>query len=538
MKTNAWNFREFCEQHSVSCQQLVISGLGSTVVFMISISGLMGIMFQIPWLYNWGVERAAMSVGVMYSFIMLASGFLIQLFHPKLPGRGQKFALTVLYLLPFLLSIGELSDLWRTGAEISIQDYLLPEDPLSGRISFYSALGILMASVGGLLNVMTPRRFWQMMGIGLFLVNLGMFTLVENVGPYSVFRFLIAVPSSVGMLAMGVSMIFFPKRESIIGYTLFSNRSTLIYTLFLLVLWGSLIIWQAGVGTLGTAPLDFHANPAHNMVILDEMLQVIFTTILLSFGLYILGLLDKNSNLMRQYQNVVKRYSMLAATLSHDMKAPIQTEISAVEMLLEGAFGERISEERVRRMLNSLNENNRMELELVLNLVDLMRFDIHEERFQPEPLELDLLLEGVVRELLPMAMRKDQKLTFEKNISSGTMLTADPMGLKRILHNLINNAIRHIQTGGTIEVSVSLDERGDYRFRVRDNGPGIPVEIQSRLFTPLSPDRNTASGTGLGLFIASQIVGQHGGRIWCESELGQGATFYFTIPAQPLSAVA
>jgi hypothetical protein len=108
--------------------------------------------------------------------------------------------------------------------------------------------------------------------------------------------------------------------------------------------------------------------------------------------------------------------------------------------------------------------------------------------------------------------------------------------VRQILTNLIDNAIKFTQHGGSVWVGAEVDpdDAGFLRFRVRDTGAGIRPEHRELIFERLAQVsdqyRSSREGLGLGLYIARELVTQHGGRIWVESELGVGSTFWFTLP--------
>ena len=109
-------------------------------------------------------------------------------------------------------------------------------------------------------------------------------------------------------------------------------------------------------------------------------------------------------------------------------------------------------------------------------------------------------------------------------------LDGDPDLLTRILVNLLSNAVKYVQDGGRIAVGVQADDEV-FRFSVIDNGPGIPPESQDDVFELFSRGQSKrVSGAGIGLAFCKLAVNAHGGRIWVESELGAGCSFYFTIP--------
>jgi signal transduction histidine kinase len=103
--------------------------------------------------------------------------------------------------------------------------------------------------------------------------------------------------------------------------------------------------------------------------------------------------------------------------------------------------------------------------------------------------------------------------------------------IRQVFANLIENAVkfRSLERGLRIEVGCE-EERGFYRFHVRDNGIGILPQYQEQIFEPFRQLDRGIEGVGMGLALVKRIVEHHGGRLWVESELGKGSTFYFTIP--------
>ena len=110
---------------------------------------------------------------------------------------------------------------------------------------------------------------------------------------------------------------------------------------------------------------------------------------------------------------------------------------------------------------------------------------------------------------------------------------ADVMRLERILHNLLENAVKYSPDGGYIRVTAKMDS-DHLVIGVSDQGVGISQQDQARLFAPFERLENSrierVKGVGLGLLVCRRLVEAHGGRIWVESELGKGSTFFFTLP--------
>jgi chemotaxis family two-component system sensor kinase Cph1 len=132
------------------------------------------------------------------------------------------------------------------------------------------------------------------------------------------------------------------------------------------------------------------------------------------------------------------------------------------------------------------------------------------------------------------AAREEARATITQDAMP--VLTADGLQLAHVFQNLIGNAIKFRRTGEAPEIHVGAQRaEGCWMFSVRDNGIGIDPQFSDRIFEIFQRLHSRASyaGTGIGLAICRKIVECHGGRVWVESQLGKGSTFYFTIPDIP-----
>jgi len=138
---------------------------------------------------------------------------------------------------------------------------------------------------------------------------------------------------------------------------------------------------------------------------------------------------------------------------------------------------------------------------------------------------------------LPLALDKGIQLaqSIDKTV---TGIDCEKVRLIQILSNLVGNAIKFTPPGGHVSIHVTIVDE-ETLFWVRDSGPGIPPEQLARVFDRYWQDQNTArEGVGLGLAIAQGLVEAHGGRIWAESQPGDGSTFFFTLPVPGYKARA
>ena len=160
-------------------------------------------------------------------------------------------------------------------------------------------------------------------------------------------------------------------------------------------------------------------------------------------------------------------------------------------------------------------------------------------RLESGPVVLSLqqisLRELVVRTLDDLASRAtSRKVRLENEVAAELVIQADADRVQQVLFNLVDNAIQHGRAEGRVVIGAERTDRGFAEIRVSDDGPGIPLEAQGRVFERFfRVDKNRSrdqGGTGLGLAIVKHIVQIHGGEVRVESEPGQGATFRFTLP--------
>jgi signal transduction histidine kinase len=169
---------------------------------------------------------------------------------------------------------------------------------------------------------------------------------------------------------------------------------------------------------------------------------------------------------------------------------------------------------------------------LVNNLLDLGRIEAGKELALEHVAVLDVL-QRVTGALQQRAAEKNIALTIEFSRDMPHAVQADGSLLDRALYNLVDNAIKYTPEGGAVRVSTASTPES-ITFEVADNGAGIPPEHAARLFEKFyrSPQRETRTeyGSGLGLAIVRSIAERHRGRVWVESQAGQGSRFYLQVP--------
>jgi two-component system NtrC family sensor kinase len=215
-------------------------------------------------------------------------------------------------------------------------------------------------------------------------------------------------------------------------------------------------------------------------------------------------------------------------TVSHDLRTPLTSARGYVELLPQaGPLNERQAH-FVARAQESLGDV----ADLIAELLDVRRAGSDLD-LTMEPCDLRSIINEAVGRLAHQAEEKGQDLCWEES-EALPLVEGDPQRLRQVVDNLVNNAIKYTQRGGRILVTATSDA-GHIVVQVSDNGLGIPAEEQSRIFDKFyrveSEDVTGIDGVGLGLAIVRSIVDRHDGRVWVESNPGEGSTFTFLLPA-------
>ena len=222
----------------------------------------------------------------------------------------------------------------------------------------------------------------------------------------------------------------------------------------------------------------------------------------------------------KELQRVNRELSVFTYVVAHELQEPLTAMASLVEDLRRHAGGETPEEvvklaERVRWMQN-----------MVGDMLALSRVETRGQAFSP--IDCGGVLDEALDNLAATAEKCGARITRE-GLST---VNGDASQLVRLFQNLVGNAIKFCDGEPKVHVSCRRED-GTWHFCVRDNGIGIAPENAQRIFVIFRRlhDEYAYPGTGIGLAICKKIVQRHGGRIWVESEVGQGAAFHFTLPA-------
>jgi two-component system phosphate regulon sensor histidine kinase PhoR len=217
------------------------------------------------------------------------------------------------------------------------------------------------------------------------------------------------------------------------------------------------------------------------------------------------------------------------ANVSHEFKTPLTAIQGFAETLLAGALDD--PQNRLR-FLEIILEHSRRLARLTDDLLKLSKMDADRLELEIRRISVSQFVESCIETTQRPAAEKDLRISV--NLQQPLPdIAADRRRLAEVLQNLLDNAMQYTPAGGQIMVGVSADG-AEVTFTVSDTGIGIPQADQSRIFerfyrVDVARSREVG-GTGLGLSISKHLVEAHGGRIWVESEVGQGSQFHFTVP--------
>lgn len=219
---------------------------------------------------------------------------------------------------------------------------------------------------------------------------------------------------------------------------------------------------------------------------------------------------------------------------AHQLRTPLSAIKWTLRMILDGDLGE-VSQEQRKFLEGTYGSNERM-IKLINDLLNVTR--IEEGRFLYDIQSRDIIeiAKKVINPLKEIAKRKKVKFSFKAPKKEIPKVKVDSEKISLVIQNLVDNAIHYTKSGGEVKVSFSYSKKEkQVLFSVKDSGIGIPKEQQKRVFTRFFRAANAiraeTEGTGLGLFIAKNVVEAHGGKIWFESVEDKGTTFYFTLRA-------
>jgi signal transduction histidine kinase len=215
---------------------------------------------------------------------------------------------------------------------------------------------------------------------------------------------------------------------------------------------------------------------------------------------------------------------------AHQLRTPLSAIKWILSMVLKKEFK---TEGETTEFLQKAAESCQRLILLVNDLLEVDHIQSGKDRFVFRPVDIAQVIDALVSESKEQSHAKGQSLDI--TCADKSIVLGDEMKLRALLQNLIENAIKYTPDNGKIQIKTELGEKCVH-ITITDTGIGIPAEQKSRLFTKFFRAQNAIKsstvGSGLGLFIAKQIIERHGGTITFESEVGKGTTFYINLPRQ------
>ncbi len=238
------------------------------------------------------------------------------------------------------------------------------------------------------------------------------------------------------------------------------------------------------------------------------------------------GLYNEERTLRQTLEAEIKKRVEFTRALVHELKTPVTPVMASSELLLQ-----KLKDEPLYGLAQNINQGANNLNRRIDELLDLAKGEVGMLRLNLEPMEPRQLLQRIVDEEMPVAMRSEQTLTSELP-GSLPVVVADEERFRQVVLNLLNNAVKFTPPGGKITLKARV-EHDNLVVEVQDTGKGIGPDEQKVLFEPyrsLESEHERLGGLGLGLSLSKTLVELHGGRIWVMSEKGKGSTFGFSIP--------
>jgi len=234
-----------------------------------------------------------------------------------------------------------------------------------------------------------------------------------------------------------------------------------------------------------------------------------------------------NARLYAEARSAIQARDDLLAVVSHDLGNPLSAIRLGTTLLLRQVPSEEAEAGAWKHLENIRTAVSQME-RLITDLLEMKRIEAGYLALEKERCSVTSLLDEAIDAFAEIAAGKN--ITLLKLPSDAAVIEADRTRLQQVFSNLIGNAIKFTPSGGTIEVGATAHD-SEVVFAVRDTGSGIPPEHLSHVFDRFWQARRAERhGIGLGLAIVKGIIEAHGGRVWVESEVGRGSSFYFTVP--------
>jgi signal transduction histidine kinase len=224
-----------------------------------------------------------------------------------------------------------------------------------------------------------------------------------------------------------------------------------------------------------------------------------------------------------------KHKSEFLANMSHELRTPLNAILGFTELIIDNIYGD--VPEKIQEVLERVEKNGRHLLSLINDVLDLSKIEAGRLKLSINDYSMQGVIEAAVTSVEALAMEKqlNLKINIREDLAKGK---GDEQRISQVILNLLGNAIKFTDQG---EVKVEAKIlNGDYLVSISDTGTGLTAEDQQKIFEEFRQADESSTrkkgGTGLGLSISKKIIEMHKGSIGVESTLGEGSTFWFTLP--------
>jgi signal transduction histidine kinase len=323
------------------------------------------------------------------------------------------------------------------------------------------------------------------------------------------------------IISLGIFAIYLPPT---IGY--FKEKTTNLFRIFYLLCYVAfeVLIFMRAVYTYAIPQQDFFR-------------QSPFET-LYSIGLFLLTLIGTIGFLLLakekqdlKIQKLLKDKNIFFSIIAHDLKGPLGSSLALSEILAQEI--DNYSREEIKEITEMQYESNKNIYKLLENLLNWSRMQSGMIEYNPKKVSLNALIEENIQLNNNTALNKNIEITFEADEIVNVWMDKDM--IDTVLRNLLTNAIKFTEQQGEIVVQLKKCNK-KAEVSIRDNGIGIPLNIQEKLFKisekVIQKGTENEMGNGLGLLLCHEFIKKHQGEIWAESKLGKGSTFKFILPLE------
>ena len=243
---------------------------------------------------------------------------------------------------------------------------------------------------------------------------------------------------------------------------------------------------------------------------------------------------DELRRLYKELETASQHKSDFLASMSHELRTPLNAIIGFSQVLREGMVGE--VNEKQRDYLDDILSSGNHLLSLINDVLDLSKVEAGQVELEVAPFSLRDALESGVVMVRERATTDGVQITVADS-SDVNIVDGDERRVRQVIFNLLSNAVKFTPAGGSVDVHAA-QVNGEVQVSVADTGPGIASKDLERIFEEFQQTEaglEQREGTGLGLALSKRLVELHGGRIWVESQVGEGSTFVFTLPSKAVA---